>query len=79
MDKLQYDNQIRNLPQEVRRVVKIARKNTIMAKAYVALWSKLMYEVWDQRCIAVYQEQEPKSCSSKYFVQSNSKNARTCG
>lgn len=56
MAKFQYYTQIMDLPQEVRRVAKVAKKKKLVAIAYVALWTELMYDVWNHMCLAMYQE-----------------------
>lgn len=35
---------------------KIAKKNTLMAKAYVVIWTEMMYLIWIQRCQVAYQD-----------------------
>lgn len=54
MDRLCYDRKDIDLAQEVIRVVKINKKKTLMAKAYVVVRCNLLYEIWCVRCKVVF-------------------------
>lgn len=50
-----FDNKEAKLSMEIKRIAKIARKNSFMARTYVLIWSKMLYEIWTERCFFMYE------------------------
>lgn len=61
MRKFSRDDPVDELHQQVVRLARIAKKKSLMAQCYVAVWTEMMYEVWRHRCLVMYDGSRPNA------------------